>query len=145
MRSRHWLWLLLFVPVALGVVRLRLDVEVMDLLPSNEPVVHGLKLYQKYFTDAHQLVITVRGPSAEATEAAARKITGTLLAHTNLVTMVIWQQPDELFGSGASDEELASRAAELIAYTWFNQSSEGLSNLVQRLALTNIEPTLASV
>ncbi len=145
MRSRHWLWLLLLVPVALGVVRLRLDVDVMDLLPSNEPVVHGLKLYQKYFTDAHQLVISVRGPNAEATEAAARKIADTLLPQTNLATMVIWQQPDELFGSGASDEELASRAAELIAYTWLNQPPEGLSNLVQRLTPRNIEPTLASV
>lgn len=145
MRSRHWLWLLLFVPVALGIVRLRLDVDVMDLLPSNEPVVHGLKLYQKYFTDAHQLIITVRSPSAEQTEAAARKIAATLLPHSNLVTMVIWQQPDELFGSGGSDEELATRAAELIAYTWFNQPPEGVSNLVQRLAPTNIVPTLESV
>lgn len=144
--ARHWPWLLLVVPVAVGLLRLRLDVEVMDLLPSNNPVVHGLKLYQQYFTDAHQLVVTLRGPSAEITENAAKKLAETLLPQTNLVTMVVWQQPEELFSSGGGgDEALAAQAAELIGYTWLNQNPEGLSNLVVRLTPTNLVPILTSV
>ena len=54
--SRQWLWLLLLPPVALGVWRLRFDVEVLNLLPSESPVVQGLKLYQQNFANARELI-----------------------------------------------------------------------------------------
>src|SRR4051812_43495034 len=96
MKSRYWLWLLLLIPIGFGLMRLRLDVQVMDLLPGKEPVVEGLKIYERSFSDAHQLVLTLRGASAEATENAARRIADALAPKTNLVSMVIWQQPEEL-------------------------------------------------
>src|ERR1043166_5131730 len=143
--SRHWLWLLLLVPIGLGLLRLRLDVEVMDLLPGKEPVVRGLKLYERNFSDAHQLVLTLRGPTAEATENAARRIVEVLSPKTNLVSMVIWQQPEELMTGGGNDEQLAARAAELVAYSWLNQSPEVVRNLKERLASTNLNHLLGTV
>ena len=46
----RWFWLLLLVPVVAGLIRLRFDVEIFDLLPSSLPAVEGLKLYQEHFT-----------------------------------------------------------------------------------------------
>src|SRR6185369_6101405 len=60
----RWLWLLLLVPVALGLTRLRFDVEVFDLLPPSLPAVEGLKLYQEHFANARELIITVQAQSA---------------------------------------------------------------------------------
>src|SRR6266849_1597683 len=63
MRLRaHWAWLLLLAPVALGLARLRFDVEVLDLLPTQLPVVRGLVLYQQHFANARELLLTVTSP-----------------------------------------------------------------------------------
>ena len=40
---KRLLWLLL-IPVAVGFARLHLDVEILNLLPSNVPAVEGLKI-----------------------------------------------------------------------------------------------------
>lgn len=145
MKSRHWLWLLLLIPIGLGLVRLRLDVAVMDLLPGKEPVVEGLKIYQRYFTDAHQLVISVSNSTPDQTEATVRRIADALAEKKELVTMVIWQQPEELMGGSGGDEALAARASELIAYSWLNQSPEAVRNLTERLAPTNLDRVLTTV
>ena len=50
---RHWLGWLLLVPIGLGLARLRFDVEVLDLLPADVPVVEGLKIYQQNFANAY--------------------------------------------------------------------------------------------
>src|SRR5437899_11231581 len=111
-RSRHWLWLLLAVPIAIGLMRLRFDIEVLDLLPTSLPVVNGLKLYQQNFSNARELIITIAGADAEAAETAARALAGLLREQTNLVSSVTWQ-PGWL--------EHPAQAAELIAYLWLNQ------------------------
>src|SRR4051794_31450078 len=89
----RWVWLLLLIPVAIGVVRLRFDADVLDLLPGELPVVQGLKLYQDHFANARQLIITVQAPNADAGEAAARQLTAALRAHSELVSSVTWQAP----------------------------------------------------
>src|SRR5437867_13455974 len=90
---RHGLWLLLLIPIGLGLARLRFDVEVLDLLPADVPAVQGLKLYQQNFANTRELIITVRAPSAESTEAAARLIADTLPKRTTLTSSVTWQPP----------------------------------------------------
>jgi hypothetical protein len=45
--------------------RLRFDVDILNLLPPDEPTVQGLKLYQQHFTNARELVVTLRAPDAE--------------------------------------------------------------------------------
>ena len=89
--SRQWLWLLLLLPIVVGLLRLRFDVEVLNLLPGNSPVVQGLKLYQQHFANARELIITVRAPDADSAEAAARALAQVLRAQTNLVAGVNWQ------------------------------------------------------
>src|SRR6516165_2061546 len=86
----RWLWFLFLIPVVLGLSRLRFDVEIFDLLPGDLPAVKGLKLYQEHFSNARELVITVKAPDAELAETAARNIAYLLRARTNLVSSVTW-------------------------------------------------------
>lgn len=69
--NRHWFrwwWLLFLVPIAAGLARLRLDTEVLDLLPAQLPAVTGLKIYQEHFTRTRELVVTVKAPDADSAE-----------------------------------------------------------------------------
>src|SRR5262245_1125011 len=113
-RRFGWRLIALFavIAIALGLVRLRFDTEVLNLLPANSPAVAGLKLYQKYFSNARELVITVRAPTAEIAESAARIIATRLRRETNLITSAVWQPPWL---------EHPEQAAELIAYLWLNE------------------------
>src|SRR5882724_11184387 len=70
----RWLWLILLVPVVIGLTRLRFDVEVFDLLPSSLPAVEGLKLYQEHFANARELIITVQAKNADESESTARSL-----------------------------------------------------------------------
>ena len=71
---KRWWWaLLLAVAVCLGFWRLRFDVDILNLLPPDEPTVQGLKLYQKHFTNARELVITLRAPRCRTGGAVGRR------------------------------------------------------------------------
>jgi lauroyl/myristoyl acyltransferase/predicted exporter len=121
---RGW-WLLLLVPVIVGLVRLRFDAEVLNLLPANVPVVRGLELYQQHFANSRQLLVTVRAPSAEAAESAARLLAEALRRETNLVASATWQPPWL---------EHPEQVAELIAYLWLNGPPALFAELTTRLA-----------
>ena len=129
--SRVWLWLL--IPLALGLWRLRFDVEVLHLLPGNSPVVQGLKFYQENFSDARQLILTVRAPEADAAEHAARALAVTLRRATNLAAEVTWRP---------GWEEHPDQSAELVAYLWLNQPPEVFGALTNRFAPANLAATL---
>src|SRR5258708_14372506 len=88
----RWWWLLL-VPVIAGLARLHFDVDMLDLLPAEVPAVQGLKIYQQHFTDARELIVTVRAPDRDTAEHAARYIAENLRCATNLVAAVTWQPP----------------------------------------------------
>src|SRR4051794_26234875 len=136
MTRKIWFWsaLILFVLLVIaGAVRLRFDVEVLNLLPSDLPVVNGLKLYKTNFTDSRELIITVKSPDAATTEAAARTLGQALRKETNLTASVMWQ-PIWL--------ERPAQAAELLAYMWLNQPPEVFGDLTNRLTGTNITTTL---
>src|SRR5476649_651601 len=111
---RPW-WLLLLIPIALGLARLHFDVEVLDLLPANVPAVQGLKIYQQHFANARELIVTVKAQNPESAETAARSIAEKLREETNLVSSTTWQQPWL---------EHPDQTAELIAYLWLNQPPE---------------------
>ena len=90
--KRSW-WFLLTLAIGLGLLRLRFDVDILNLLPPDEPTVQGLKLYEKHFTNARELVITLRAPDAERAERLARSVAARLRQETNLVAGVFWQLP----------------------------------------------------
>src|SRR5271154_1909056 len=93
MKRFRWWWLLLLIPIIAGLARLHLDAEMLDLLPANIPAVQGLKIYQQHFTDARELIVTVRAADRETAEHAARNIADQLQRATNLVAAVTGQPP----------------------------------------------------
>lgn len=131
----RWLWLILLVPVAIGLVRLRFDVEIFDLLPPNLAAVQGLKLYQRHFANARELLVTIKGADAEQTEAAALALATKLQSRTNLVASVTWEPPWL---------EHPEQAAELMAYLWLNQPPEAFRELTNRLAPDKLPKILAT-
>src|SRR5688500_10157052 len=115
----------LFVCLAIwGLSRLRFDVVVLELLPNSSGVVQGLKQYQSTFLNARELIIAVEGTTAEATERAARDLTGKLRSRPELVRQVIWQP---LW------KEKPQLASEFISYLWLNQPPASFSNKLQSL------------
>src|SRR6188472_280476 len=104
---RQWLWLFLIVPVVIGLMRLKFDVDVLNLLPQESPVVQGLKIYQKNFSNARQLYITINSSDAETSETTARLVAEKLRGATNLVASAVWQPPWL---------ESPGQAAELLAH-----------------------------
>ena len=135
MKWFRWWWLLLLIPIIAGLARLHLDAEMLDLLPPQIPAVAGLKLYQQYFTDARELVITVRAPDRETAEFAAKTIAENLRRATNLVATVTWQPPWL---------EHPEQTAELIAYLWLNQPPDKFADLAAQLSETNLANVLTA-
>ena len=134
---RIFIGLCIVLPVLIlfGFARLHFDVEVLDLLPSNNRAVEGLKLYQQKFSNARELIITVQSDEAEHTETAARAIAEQLRKQTNLVTSVTWQPPWL---------ENPGQTSELIGYLWLNQPPADFNELTNRLAPANLPASLAS-
>jgi predicted RND superfamily exporter protein len=130
---KRWWWVLLLVVVGLGFWRLRFDVDILNLLPPDEPTVQGLKLYQQHFTNARELVITLRAAEAEQAERLAGALAARLREQTNLVASVSWQPPWM---------ENPAQMAELLGWFWFNQPPEDFGALTNRLAASQLTSVL---
>jgi hypothetical protein len=135
MKWFRWWWLALLLPIIAGLARLHFDVEVLDLLPANVRAVQGLKIYQQHFTNARELIVTVKSPDAESAENAARAIAENLRAKTNLIASVTWQPPWL---------EHPEQTAELIAYLWLNQPPGKFLDLAAQLSETNLANVLSA-
>ena len=90
---RHAWWLLFILPIGFGLSRLRMDTEILDLLPPDQPAVQGLKLYQQHFANARELIITIRAADADQAEKCAGSLASRLRQQTNLIAGVSWQPP----------------------------------------------------
>ena len=130
---KRWWWALLTVAVGIGLCRLRFDVDILNLLPPDEPTVQGLKLYQKHFTNARELVVTLRAPDAERAERLAGALADRLRQQTNLVAGVSWQPPWM---------ENPGQMAELLGCLWLNQPPESFAALTNRLAPDRLQSVL---
>lgn len=122
---RWWLALLLAAPVLLGLWRLRFDTDVLNLLPDDLPSVTGLKLYQRYFSNNREIVITVTANSSDESESAARMIAEKLRAATNLVADAVWQPPWM---------DHPEETAEFLAWLWLSRPAEEVAALQKKLA-----------
>jgi predicted RND superfamily exporter protein/lauroyl/myristoyl acyltransferase len=114
---------------------LRFDVEIFDLLPNDLPAVQGLRIYQEHFSNARELLITIRANDGAKAESAARAIAEKLRTATDLVSSVTWQPPWQ---------EHPDQMAELIAYLWFNQPPTNFAELANRLATDKLPKILAT-
>ncbi len=131
--ARAWWWLLLLLPLALGIARLRFDIEILNLLPEKLAVAQGLKIYQQNFSDARELIVTLEAPTDDQAESAARSLARVLRAQTDLVAEVTWQ-PAWL--------ESPAQATELVAFLWLNQPPALFGELTNRLSLTRLTNVL---
>jgi predicted RND superfamily exporter protein len=131
---KRWWWVLLLAAIAAGAWRLRFDLEILDLLPPDEPAVQGLKLYQKHFTNARELVVAVRASDADKAEQFTGALAEKLRAQTNLVSGVTWQPPWL---------EQPGQLADILACLWINQPPADFAALTNRLAPGNIGAVLA--
>jgi len=131
---KRWWWALLAVAVCLGLCRLRFDLDLLDLLPPDEPTVQGLKLYEKHFTNARELLVTIRAPQADQADGLAEALTRRLSEQTNLVTGISWQPPWS---------EDPARMGELLAWLWLSQPPEAFGALTNRLAPSQLQAVLA--
>ncbi len=134
LKSRRWLLLLLLIPVGFGFARLKLSVEMLDLLPQDSPIVQGLKIYQENFSYSRELYVTVTSSEAETTEDVARSLAAALRAQSNLVSQVTWQPPWL---------ESPAQASELVAFIWLNQPPEVFGELTNHLAPENLPAVLS--
>jgi predicted RND superfamily exporter protein/lauroyl/myristoyl acyltransferase len=136
MKSRWRLawWGLLLLLLGLGLSRLRFDAEILNLLPTDQPTVQGLKLYQEHFANARELIITLRAPDSEQAERLAGALATWLRQETNLIAGVSWQAPWM---------EHPEQAAEIVACLWFNQPPESFGTLTNRLAPDHLQSVLA--
>ncbi len=131
---KKWWWVFLAIPAIAGLLRFRLDVDVLNLLPADEPGVRGLKLYQEHFSNARELILTLRFPNRENAERLTGELAAWLRSDTNLVAGVSWQPPWMA---------QPAEAAEIVAYLWFNQPPEVFGSLTNRLAPDKVGVTLA--
>ncbi|MBL9127186.1 MAG: MMPL family transporter, partial [Verrucomicrobiales bacterium] len=118
-------WLLLVIPWFAGLARIRLDTEILNLLPGEVPEVRGLRLQRLHFTDSRELLIALRAPDAERAEALARAAATALRERPDLASRADWQpswveHPEEL--------------AELVVRLWLNQPPSLFAELTNRLA-----------
>ncbi len=120
---------------AVGFARLSLDVEVLNLLPTDNPISRGLLIYQQHFLNAGELVVTLEAESSEEAVAAVDAVVKRVRPQTNLVERLFWQPPwnDSLAGS-----------AQFLAYLWLNAPPEKVQELAERLRPEKVKETLAT-
>jgi predicted RND superfamily exporter protein len=132
-RSAHWGWLLLAIPVAFGLHRVHLDTEMLDLLPRDDRVAQGLRLYQQHFANARELIVSLTGPDGETVERAASTLGHALEQDKAAVAGVVWQAPWL---------EHPDQMGELIGYLWFNQKPQLFGELTNRLRPDQLKTVL---
>ncbi len=130
---KRWWWVLLALLACIGQWRLRFDVDILNLLPSDQPAVRGLKIYQQHFANARELIITLRAPDAEKAERLVGALAARLCQETNLVAGVSWQPPWM---------ENPGQLAELLGCLWLNQPPELFGALTNRLAAGRLKCVL---
>lgn len=130
---KRWWWALLAVAVCLGFWRLRFNADILDLLPPDEPTVRGLKLYEQHFSNARELIITLRASEPAQADQLAEALAKRLRQETNLIEEVTWQPPWM---------ETPEQLGELLGWLWFNQPPQDFATLTNRLAPGQLKPVL---
>jgi len=121
--------------LALGFYRLRIEVDIFDLLPGDSLVAQGLRLYQNSFGASQDMVIAIRADQAATAQQAADALAARI-AQSGLSAGAITQNP--LHGHTEAQ-------AELLAYAWFNQPPPIFQALYDRLQKTPLQQRLEAI
>lgn len=117
-----------------GLARLRLDTDVLSLLPADLPTVQALLVQQRHFASSGELFITLEGADPDAVEEAARSLAEDLRAAKDRVRWAVWSPPWE---------EHPDQAAELLATAWLSAPTSAVRELVARLSPERLPGHLA--
>lgn len=112
--------------VLLGVLRVRLDVDVLTLLPREMKEVQGLQLFLEHFSKREELILTLEGPDPEALTAHHESLANHLRnANPNLGAVL----SEDVWMDGSSDG-----LGEMVAWLLMNAlSTEDFSDATQAL------------
>lgn len=117
-----------------GITRLRFATEIFGLLPPDAPGVRALRLWDRHFSGAHALTLTVSAEDETTATLAARQIAEGLRPLSNRVDRVLWQpvwRDDPLHGAG------------FVAWQWLNQTETETAALESRLDSARLKDTLS--
>lgn len=124
MRLRIIMWTGLAVLLLWGLLRLRPDAEVLNLLPADVPAVEGLRMHQRHFSGSRELWIAVTGEAAGVAAEWAERLGSRLRATPGLAASVQWREPWE---------EDVSGLMENLAWMWLQQPGPAWNALEARL------------
>ncbi len=133
---RWAVWLATFAILAMGVVRLKFDADVLNLLPEELNSVQGLKLHQTHFEGAADTLITIEADDETTAENAARSLALQLRSIPERIDSAEWQSPFL---------ENPEALADLLAWMWLNRSPVEFGELTNRLAPERIEQRLERI
>lgn len=131
--ARHLILAILCALAVIGIFRLRIDVDILNLLPADNDVARGIGEYQERFLQAGEVIIVLRTTAAEQSEAAAMEIVKALRARPDLVERAFWQPPAT---------ESLDDAAHFLAYLWLNAPTNEVRQLRDSVRLENLPNTL---
>ena len=133
MRRALWVAPLVLAILVAGLLRVRLDVDVFNLLPSGSATVEGLRLYQRTFGSSRELIVSLRAPDADLAARSVRSL-AERFETSGLGSHVIWQSPFR---------EDPEALAELLAYLWFNQPPPDFEAMAERFRDDRLHEVLA--
>ncbi|MFZ9855861.1 MAG: MMPL family transporter, partial [Limisphaerales bacterium] len=116
----------------LGLFRLQLDSDPLNLLPADLQSVSTLRQHQELFPSARELLVTVKAETAETAADLAKAIATELARHPDLVESTRW------------DTGFQESIAETFAWAWAQRPPEDLEALGQRLAPGQVRDALAT-
>ncbi len=118
--------------IALGISRVRFEVDITQLLPENLPEARGARGFMRHFLPPAEVMLLLEGEDAAATEQAAARVAEALAAQPGLVKRVTWQRADENTAAWT----------ELAAWALLSQPAQSWQKLEARLAEDQVETTL---
>ena len=130
-------WLLgglVLVVAVLGLGRLRMDPDVLGMLPADMPEVAGLKAYHEGFSPRDELIVLLDAGQGLIEDDAVEDLAGRIEA-AGLTAKVRWR-PDWL--------DQGPGMAELVAYLWLNGPPEPVAALGASLAPEHARATFDS-
>lgn len=130
--ARHLLLAILCALAIIGIFRLRIDVDILNLLPADNSVARGLAEYQDRFLQAGEVIVVLRTLSPEFSAGAVERAVKALRSRTDLVERVFWQPP--------ANESLGD-AAQFLAYLWLNAPTNEVAQLRAEMQPAHL-PTL---
>ena len=117
---------------AVGISRIRFDVDVTKLLPEDLPEAAGARVFMEHFLKRSQVLVLLEGTSAEAVEAATERVAGALEAKRELVQRVVWRRADDEVGAWA----------EFVAWSLLNQPEASMRAWMEGLSEARLAGTL---